>query len=410
MPTLGVMYGIGAASPSEIVAALPPQWRVCWLVDEEDAASAALRVVLERTGPVRLWREFIDSRDAKALSSITTFCDKMVVPAALAREKLGLEGTSVRSAQVLTDKLLQRQLLTDLGLDATPCIAVNAVDELYSAVAGTRLPVVVKPRKGFGSAYTFRVDTKEAIERVAAEIPSAVWRKGGVVVEQELLGRGLSNSRLADYVSVETLSVDGQHTAIAVTGRLSLAPPFRERGGVLPCDLSGIDREKVTALAIQVLAATGVRTGVSHVEVKLRTEGAALIEINGRLGGHVSWLYKRRGGGDLVAMDIAAASRTTIPWREPRGDVVAFRYLLPAPLTVGCVASIRGIDDARRLAGVEMVQLRARRGTVVDWREGSGSYIALISGAADSYEAMHRCIDQLDAHIQLELEQRASSI
>jgi biotin carboxylase len=224
-----------------------------------------------------------------------------------------------------------------------------------------------------------------------------------MVVEPELPGRGLSDAGLADYVSVETLSTEGRHMPVAVTGRLALAPPFRERGGVMPAGLGQSDLHRVTELAVAALNAIGVSDGVSHVEIKLQADGASVIEVNGRLGGHVAWLWKRIGGGDLVALEIGAACRSEAAWPDPVSDVVAFRYLLPAPLTIGRVSAVSGVAQVRGLPGVELVQLRARPGTVVDWRQGSGSYVALISGATSTYAAMHRCIEQVESLVRIDL-------
>jgi len=405
MATLGVIYGTGAASPSEIVGALPPGWSVCWLV-ENDAVSVPLARVLEQSGPVHFWRDFLTTQAPTGLDAVTTFCDPMVFPAALVRQQLGLSGTSVQAARLLTDKFLQRQRLAHAGLDETPCLPVGVPGELSSALDSVGLPAVVKPRTSVGSAYTFRLRSKDELDQTVANIPPAVWAGGGMVVEPELPGRGQSDAGLADYVSVETLSTEGRHVPLAVTGRLAVAPPFRERGGVMPAGLHQADLHRVTDLAVTALDAIGVSDGVCHVEVKLQADGARIIEVNGRLGGHIGWLWKRVGGGDLVALEVGAACRTGAAWPDPVGDVIAFRYLLPAPLTVGRVSAVTGVAQVRELPGVELVQLRARRGTVVDWREGTGSYVVLVSGATSTYEAMHHCIQRIESLVRIDLDDR----
>jgi biotin carboxylase len=328
-----------------------------------------------------------------------------VLPAALIRHELGLPGTSVEAAHLLTNKYLQRQRLAYVGLQETPCLSVLAPDELSSALNSIGLPAVIKPRTSAGSAYTFQIRSKDEIELAIENIPHAVWVSGGMVVEPELPGRGLSDLGLADYVSVETLSTEGRHIPVAVTARLALAPPFRERGGVMPAGLGQSDLHLVTELAVAALDAIQVSGGVSHVEIKLQADGASVIEVNGRLGGHIGWLWKRIGGGDLVALEIGAACQREAVWPDPVSDVIAFRYLLPAPLTVGRVSTVSGVAQVRGLPGVELVQLRARPGTVVDWRQGSGSYVALISGATSTYEAMHHCIEQVESLVRIDLDE-----
>jgi hypothetical protein len=424
MATLGVLYGLGAASPSEIIAALPPGWSICWLVEPQDAASVPLRTVLEQSGPVHCWPDFLTARAPVKLSSVTTFCDPLVLPAALVRDALGISGTSVRAARLLADKLGQRQRLAEAGLGEVSCWPVADATELPGALDRIGVPAVLKPRTSVGSAYTFRIGSKGELDQVAADIAPAVWAGGGMVMEAEIPGRGLSSLGLADYVSVETLSVDGCHRPVAVTGRLPLAAPFRERGGVMPAGLDQADLELVTGLAVAALGAIGVSDGMSHTEIKLQADGARVIEVNGRLGGHSAWLWKRTGGGDLVALGLAAACRTGAGqvgagqagagqagagWAEPACEVVAFRYLLPAPLTVGRVRAVSGVAQARGLPGVELLQLRARPGTVLDWRQGTGSYIALVSGATSTFEEMLGCVDQIESLVRVDLDELADA-
>ena len=407
MATLGVLYDVGAASPSEIIAGLPPGWEISWLVRKICAGSVPLRKVLEQSGPVHYWRDFLTSKAPIKLSAVTTFCDPLVLPAALVREELGLGGTPVPAAKLLADKFGQRQRLADAGLGEVPCLLVAAPAELPAALDRTGLPAVIKPRTSVGSAYTFGVRSKDELDQVAADIPPEVWA-GGMVIEAELPGRGPSGVGLADYVSVETLSVRGRHKPVAVTARLPLAAPFRERGGVMPAGLSQADLDQVNDLAVAALDAIGVSDGVSHTEIKLQADGASVIEVNGRLGGHIAWLWKRTGGGDLVALELAAACQADAAgasWPEPAGEVVAFRYLIPAPMTVGRVRAVSGVAQARELPGVELVQLRARPGSVLDWRLGTGSYLALVSGATSTFEEMHRSIEQIESLVRVDVDE-----
>ncbi len=402
MATLGVLYDVGAASPSEIVAALPLDWDIHWLVRKFCAGSAPMRTVLEQSGPVHHWRDFLGIRPPARLSAVTTFCDQLVLPAALVRQARGLGGTPVGAARLLTDKFRQRRRLAEAGLGEIPCLLVTDPAGLSRALGRIGVPAVLKPRTSVGSAYTFRISSRDELDRVAADIPPSVWA-GELVLEAELAGRGPGRLGLADYVSVETLSTGGSHWPVAVTGRLAPAPPFRERCAVMPAGLDQVDLDLVVELATAALDAIGVSDGVSHTEIKLQADGARIIEVNGRLGGNMAWLWKRIGGGDLVALELAAACRTEAAWPEPAGDVVAFRYQLPAPMTVGRVRAVSGVPQVRKLPGVELAQLRGRPGTVLDWRQGTGSFVVEVSGATSSFAELHRCIEQIESLVTVEL-------
>jgi hypothetical protein len=57
----------------------------------------------------------------------------------------------------------------------------------------------------------------------------------------------------------------------------------------------------------------------------------------------------------------------------------------------------------RELACVADVALRIRRGTRLDWREGTGSYLAEISGMAGTHEEMAESVERIEQLIQVSL-------
>jgi len=64
--------------------------------------------------------------------------------------------------------------------------------------------------------------------------------------------------------SVETLSAEGKHAVLAVTGKHTSGPPhFVEVGHDLPAELEHREYEAVTAAAIGVLDAIGYRWGAA---------------------------------------------------------------------------------------------------------------------------------------------------
>lgn len=397
IPRVVVNYGLGSASPAVIAAAAAGTCDLTWHCDLADPHCQAMIPVLRRLGPVTVSGPDASlddvTRDLAALRprGITTFCDARVLQTAELASRLGLPGNPPPAASLITDKYAQRQALRSSGLQDLQYRLVTTHDALERTVRELTGPVIVKPVHGQGSRHTFRIAAESDFAAVRAAVLPAELAEG-YIVEEELAGRsGELGDGIADYVSVETVTAGGEHHAAGVVGRLTLAYPFRERGGFYPSTLQGDLSDAVSRLAASALTALGASSGVSHTEIKLTPRGPEILEVNGRLGGHVAWLIRRNGGPDLVRAALLATlgESPALNTRPPGG--VAFRHVPPAPLRIGVADRVDGVRQVRDMPGVEAVEMRVRRGTLVDWREGTGSCLAEISGWADTHQEMVRC-------------------
>ncbi len=411
-PLVAVNYGVGSASPSVIAASAGGCCDLLWHCDAADEHGAKMRPVLARLGTVVMSApDATTDERATAIAAhrpdgIVTFCDHLLVETAEFARRLELRYQSPSAAVPLTDKSAQRQVFRSAGLQRLGFSRASSPAALACAVSEVGLPAVVKPVHGYGSSHTFRLAGEGDLEAVMACLPAAVLADG-FIVEEELAGQpGVLGDGIGDYVSVETVTVGGEHHAVGIVGRLSLAPPYRERGGFYPSTLAPDVARAVMELAIRALSALGVSCGVCHTEIKLTPSGPEILEVNGRLGGHVSWLLRRHGGPDLIRAVLLAALGCWDPPApyEPAG--VAFRHVPPAPMRVGTVVSVDGIREVRAMTCVEDLAMRIRRGMVLDWREGTGSCIAEISGWADSHAAMVSYTTQIEDKLRVSLAER----
>jgi biotin carboxylase len=408
IPRIVVNYGIGSAGPGAIAEAASGRYELLWHCDLGDEHGRAMIPVLRRHGAI-LTSAPDASLDERATviaaakpDGILTFCDALVPDTARLASRIGLTYHSPAVARSIADKYAQRTALAAAGLQDIEFRRVFSHQGLTKAVHELGLPVVVKPMHGRGSRHTFRIAEPGDLDTVLATLNGEV--ADGFMVEEELRGTpGRLPAGIGDYVSVETVTVAGDHQVAGVSGRLTLAPPYRERGFFYPSTLPPGTRKAVCDLVLSALAALDVRNGVSHTEVKLTPGGPEIIEVNGRLGGYVSWLIKRNGGADLVAAALAAALGQRIPAADRAPAGVAFRHIPPAPRQVGVVQAVTGLREVRELACVESVALRIKRGTRLDWREGTGSYLADIGGMADTHEEMAGCVERIEQLLQVSL-------
>jgi predicted ATP-grasp superfamily ATP-dependent carboligase len=298
----------------------------------------------------------MDERDtsvADVLGScdgIATFSEDMLMATALLARCHGMHWNTTSSISKVMWKIAQRRALKAAGFIRPRFISIDASDRSQaSSIDRGRLslPAILKPDIGTGSLDTNRITHAPDVEMFLA------GREGSWIVEEELPGIPMPASWRGDYVSVEVLSMSGNHQVIGVSGRLVPAPPFRERGILVPSLLDTALERKCGHVAAQALDALEFTDGPSHVELKLTESGPAIIEVNGRLGGNVEHAYLRAYGFSITRAALASAGGAVceFPMRDPRAWVCKVAASAPAyPVAREVAAKL--LADLKRLPGV----------------------------------------------------------
>lgn len=395
-PVVVVPHGYRSLPFLQLVAAAAPVCDLVWLVRSDDPEAAHDARILRRLGPV------VDAvgRDGAAVAAdvavhhpdgVVAFRDDDLVPMADLAERLGLPFHPPGVAERLADKAVQRRALRDGGLPTPKVWELPAVREGAETAALVRrlpFPVVLKPRRGSGSRHTFVCHGAADLARTLAWLDGEPDGAEPMVLEEYLPScPHADHGRFADYVSVETLAIDGRFHHFAVTGRLHQAPSLRETGFFVPSDLAGAELAGVVATAAEALEALGVRDGALHTEVKLTPDGPRVIEVNGRLGGGVAELLTQAAGVDLLAACLRTALRQPVDLAGPIAcDRIGFRLFLQPPSSARRVRAIEGLDAVRALPGVTSVGVHLVPGDAVDPRQGSRAFVLAVVGAARHHD------------------------
>jgi biotin carboxylase len=235
---------------------------------------------------------------------------------------------------------------------AVPDFARCTTPEEALAFARSRgFPLVVKPSRGWGQRGVARVESEAELATAfeEARAHSASVGLPLVVVESWLEGR--------EY-SVNGWIEEGRLVAYCVTERLTV--PGRRPLGVMlaevyPSGLSREDEARVVEEARRGAAALGHVRGPCYSQVALGPSGCVLFETAARLGGGFDADVTRLASGvDLyerllgVALGDPALERQGRA-SDPRGGAVA-KFLVGTP---GTVTAVKGLDDARGVAGVD---------------------------------------------------------
>ena len=400
-PKLVVVYGEASIGAMEIGAAARGWCDLVWLVDGEDPVVATVGPLLSRFGAVVDSMRAPPKQTAEALRAhspdgVITFYDRGMEHVAEVAAELGLPFHTPEIARRLTDKVLQRDALRSAGLPTPRVAALPAgADRLTVERIGSSIgfPAVLKPRRASASRHTFPVTGVDALgalwEELAAGEPEAR------LVEEYLSdGPAMPAGFEADYVSVETVSVAGQMTHLAITGRFPLVAPFRETGFFIPSTLEPEQAAVVLDLAGQALRALGVEIGCAHTEIKLTAEGPRVIEVNGRIGGGVPEMLRLATDVDIIriAMYAALGREPQVP-ELPAASGVAYRFFYQPPVSARRLTAIDGLERLESLPGVESIDLRRPLGTGFDANEGTKAYVFAVVGLAADHAGV-RAIDE----------------
>lgn len=187
-------------------------------------------------------------------------------------------GTPLSAAR--RDKWLMVQALEAAGVRAIPSAVARAPEEALGW-AGTRYPVVAKPRRSAGTDNVWFCAGPPELERAFHRI----------LGERTALCEVSDSALVQEYVSGTEYIVDtvrhGDVTAVTEICR------YRKQvleGGIvydlvelLPA--TGAVQDRLAAYAISVLDALHIRFGPAHLEIMMDERGPVLVEVGARLDG-----------------------------------------------------------------------------------------------------------------------------
>ncbi|MFD6492101.1 ATP-grasp domain-containing protein [Streptomyces sp. NPDC060188] len=398
---IAVVYDFGSVAPADIVDRLEPLGdvvlAVCHSPHTEELApllADLAPVVPVRDGNTDAFDASADLLRAHRPDAVLTYSERRLGTTAELAARLGLPFHDARTVRLLTDKHEQRRRLRERGVDPVRGRLLRTPGDWAPALAAVGLPAVLKPVRGEGSRSTHLVREAAAGAALAAHLLTAPASEGGedaLVLEEYLEGAGAGP--FGDHVSVESAVLDGRVTHWAVTGKFPLAPPFREVGHFWPAPVTGAERDAVLALAANAVEALGVRTGITHTEVKLTQDGPRLIEVNGRLGGFQSGLGRLAGGLDPVLLAAQVALGPPLPATWVPDDRVTYARALPTPAEGGLLTGVSGVGEVRGLPGVDAYETRVQPGRTVEPGVGTGE-LAVLWGTADDHDTMLAVLDR----------------
>lgn len=247
-----------------------------------------------------------------------------VITAALAREHLRLPGMQSTEARVFRDKLAMRERARAAGLRVPEFTPLFNYQEVGEYMERTPPPWVVKPRSDVSSSGIHQLENDEQ-----------VWRAIDALDARAALQDRSSYYLLEKFVAGEVFHVDSVVEAGEVVfcgasryGR----PPLRvvQEGGVFlshTVEYDSPEREELTRLNSELLAALGLKRGAAHAEFIRGAEDNEFyfLEVAARVGGaHIAETLEAATGFNLwrewARVEIAHARGERVGPLAPRRE------------------------------------------------------------------------------------------
>ncbi|WP_370132567.1 hypothetical protein [Streptacidiphilus sp. EB103A] len=296
---------------------------------------------------------------AQSVASVDTTDEQCLRAAALLRSMLHVDGQSRIQALRATDKAVMKDALNRAGLPIARHQRIAAVADAAPAARDLGWPLVIKPRRGFGTLGTSVISSHAELGKLLStgafnglNIPNGL-QASGMHLAMDAIPGGLLVEEFIDASAeyhVEVLRWRGEEV-YAIPGRYPAPLLGTDTFGavLLP---PGTEHDELIALARAAADALDLETGFAHVEVLRARDDSLLIgEIGLRPGGsQVPRLLELQHGIDVpaVAADLATGQRPSVTLASSPGTIAWAAAVTPR----GRITAMTPAEDILTLPGV----------------------------------------------------------
>lgn len=212
------------------------------------------------------------------VDGIITTSDYPVRSVAYVCDKLGLNGLSIKAAQICTNKYLLRKCLKDNNILTPVFIKISNLEELKQEKHNINFPLIIKPVDSSASRGVKKLIGEAELETSYLEAKGHS-KCGDVIIEDFIEG--------TEY-SVEVLCYRENIYALAITEKTTSGFEntfFVEDRHIIPANVTEEYEKLISLTIIDAIKKIGLNNCAVHAEIKLTANGPVIIEIGARLGG-----------------------------------------------------------------------------------------------------------------------------
>ncbi len=234
------------------------------------------------------------------------------------------------------------RVLEKAGVNVPRTVEVTSLAALEALAPAMTFPVVMKPVSGSGSVGVRMISDAAELLAAGSRLLSAERNERGLPVPAGIL---VQQFIAGDEYSVEVFS---DHVIGVTKKHLGRAPFFVETGHDFPARVSADLEAAIRAEVLRALSALGYRSGPSHVEVRIASDGRpAIIEVNPRLAGMIPRAIEMATGIDLLGAVVDFFARRNVdlaPVRDRRAAIRFFVAERPGTIEAFHAPALDGVD------------------------------------------------------------------
>ncbi len=361
--------------------------------------------------PAFRWADFsaiIDGRDIEGLVAFTLLkkqrlgiagvftLTELVTSVAAIALAADLPGVSLSSAVACQNKVLCKEIWQQAGVPTPRGKVAYTIQEAVDILEQLGGKAFVKLVAGFGGQGAGQVNSSGELKGLIRQQKSIRSEFVPVIVEELLTGTHHDVNGLID--------AEGTFHPLGIVDRYFLNEWPVEREIRTPSVLSGEEQKELYELLEMGVRALGIHFGPVKGDAVFTTSGFKLLEVAPRLHGPKNSLYALPMSGfePLVPtlLIITGQNVQVEKLRLHQDRYCICRALLPPP---GRVLRITGIEEARRLPGIEHVMLFAKEGSVVPGYRDSTHVPGYVFATGQSLDTCEEALGRAMSVIHFEI-------
>ncbi len=332
-----------------------------------------------------------------ALDGVVAADDKGVMVAAFASEILGLAGNPPDAAAFTRNKLAMRTALAAAEVSQPRFAELKEGDDAKGIGDTVGYPLIVKPLNRSASQGVIRADNAEQLAAAARDVRDIVGSSASLIVEAFAAG---------DEIAIEGLIENGELLTLAVFDKPDMGdgPFFPETIFVTPSRHDDATLAEAQRQSEQAVKALGLRQGPVHIELRVSSGRASIVEIAARsIGGLCSRSLDFGLMGtsleSLILRNALDIARTQLK----QGPGASGVLMVPTPES-GVLKQVLGIDEVRDIEGVTGLDITIPPGGRIVAPPAGDRYLGFVYARAEAPEQVEKSLRTAKDNIEVQLE------
>lgn len=338
--------------------------------------------------------------------SIICCIEQFAVSVAKYAAYIGINLNPVWAYETLRNKQKMKIVWQESGIRTAQAVFANNYKEVCE---NTRLsyPLIVKPVYGAASAgvkivYS-DVELQEQIRQILRFNVSSLFgenaSQSGFILEEYIEG---------EEYSVDTIWADGKPIAYGIMSKgIPCAPHFPDRLYLTDTLLKEDTKKELLTISENVASASGVKSGATHIEIRVRDGKGYVIEAALRpgAGGFFYNIFEKTTGINFFEALFLASLPTKNTYESSRLNEISKQDCNPIKRMYwynmgysghGKIKEIIGIDKVLSSNYVDKIFLRRKIGDYISEEGKSLAYLGWLVGTFDEELSISECLEVLN--------------